>query len=224
MKEHRVKAGGRPYTLQRKEVYPCPLFSVLLSAPCRNLANQVKGQRSVIRELNRSFTGFVPLQPIRKSFHCLRTGVQSDVIFGCRKLNEILFFPVSGHTPGNLLDCVRQCAAYDFVDLPEIQLGIFRLLCNVFLNVLRCCAAIMMLICILELPSAFGAVPHDFPPPLWLNRFYRDSYGISRLFSYFCPNLFPNTNDIANGTVCIFYSHIHNAARIRLAVKGDFCL
>ena len=69
---------------------------------------------------------------------------------------------------------------------------------HVFLNILRRNTAVMALIYILELPSAFWTFPHGFPLPLWLNRLYCNFYGVSRLFSYFCPNIFPNANDIAN--------------------------
>ena len=58
-------------------------------------------------------------------------------VFGCRKLNQILLFPVSRHTPGNLLHSVRQCVFDGIMDLTEIWLDIFRLLCNIFFNVLR---------------------------------------------------------------------------------------
>ena len=66
-----------------------------------------------------------------------RVGIQADVFFGCRKLNQILLFPVSRHTPGNLLHSVRQCVFDGIMDLTEIWLDIFRLLCNIFFNVLR---------------------------------------------------------------------------------------
>ena len=95
-----------------------------------------------------------------------RVGIQADVFFGCRKLNQILLFPVSRHTPGNLLHSVRQCVFDGIMDLTEIWLDIFRLLCNIFLNVLRSSAAVMALICVLELSSAFWAYPHGFLFPL----------------------------------------------------------
>ena len=66
-----------------------------------------------------------------------RVGIQADVFFGCRKLNQILLFPVSRHTPGNLLHSVRQCVFDGIMELTEIWLDIFRLLCNIFFNVLR---------------------------------------------------------------------------------------
>ena len=45
-----------------------------------------------------------------------RVGIQADVFFGCRKLNQILLFPVSRHTPGNLLHSVRQCVFDGIMD------------------------------------------------------------------------------------------------------------
>ena len=61
-----------------------------------------------------------------------RVGIEADVFFGCRKLNQILLFPVSRHTPGNLLHSVRHCVFDGIMDLTEIWLDIFRLLCNIF--------------------------------------------------------------------------------------------
>ena len=148
-----------------QRLYMGPSFSVLLSTPCRNLADQIKRQRLVIGELDGSLTGFVSLQPACKGFYRRRTGIQTDVFFGCRKLNQIPLFPVRRHTPGNLLHSVRQCVFDGIMDLTEIWLDIFRLLCNIFFNVLRGSAAVMALICILKLPSAFGAFPHGVPPP-----------------------------------------------------------
>lgn len=82
-----------------KNVYPCPSFAGLPSAPRGNLANQITGQWFAVGELNRAFAGFVSLQPVCKGFHRRWAGIQADVLFECRKLDEVPFFPVRWHTP-----------------------------------------------------------------------------------------------------------------------------
>ena len=39
---------------------------------------------------------------------------------------------------------------------------------------------------------------------LWLNRFYRDLYSVARLLAYFCADILPDANEVADGAVLVF--------------------
>ena len=84
----------------------------------------------------------------------------SDMLLGCRELDQVAPLPEGGHAPGNLLLCLGNRRMDGFLKLPQDRLHFFRLLPDIFLDGLRGFSAVMALIVVSEVPSAFRASPH----------------------------------------------------------------
>ena len=68
--------------------------------------------------------------------------------------------PEGRHAPGNLLLCIWNRFPDGFLKMPQNRLHFFRLLPDIFANGLGRFSAVMALIEIAEVPSAFRASPH----------------------------------------------------------------
>jgi hypothetical protein len=74
------------------------MISVIVT-PFRYFGYKLERQRLVERKLHRAFACFVFRKSFAEMLNSLIAGVQPDVPFECRKVDNIPFTPVSRHTP-----------------------------------------------------------------------------------------------------------------------------
>ena len=82
------------------------------------------------------------------------------MLLGCCELDQISPLPEGGHAPGYLLLCLGNRLLDGFLKLSQYRLHRFRLLPDLFLNGLGRFSAVMVLIDVTEVPSAFWTSPH----------------------------------------------------------------
>ena len=66
-------------------------------APFRNLCDYLQRKRLTVWKLHRAFACLVLRQTVGEMLHSLIAGVQPDVLFERRKMDDVVFSPVSRH-------------------------------------------------------------------------------------------------------------------------------
>ena len=129
-----------------------------IHAPFRNLAGQRKRQFPVVRNPDRSLAAAAAglIQPFREVFDGLRAGIQSDMLFLCRKMNDIMSLPISRHGPGDPFFRVGQLALQHRSDALKGIPDAFLLRKNIFVHGLRRFSAEMVLADVFEGSSTFA--------------------------------------------------------------------
>lgn len=140
------------------------LKSMMISrftAPFCDVCNQFQWKRLIIWQPHSAFACFIFRQTAAEILDSFIIRVQSDMIFKCSKMNDVVLVLVSRHTPGDTLLCLWQYAANGIPDLVQKRLNTFRLCSNICINCFRRLAAKMILIPVLEFTSAFWTFPHE---------------------------------------------------------------
>ena len=201
------------------------LNPILPLTPSGHIRDQLQGQRFVMGELDGSLAGLVFCQPVRKRFHGLGPRIEADVLFESGELDQIVFFPVGGHAPGDLFSGLRESRLDGCMDLPEPGPDLLRLPCDIFFDGQRSLAAVMVLIGALEGAAALRALPRLFGLIRFCGRFFADGHcdrhRVAGLFFDPVPDVSADSDDVADGTVVMFHSHIYDASAVGLRVKGD---
>ena len=130
---------------------PLNLFPIGGFAPPGNVGNQFQ------RQADRALAAGKCRQSVSKGRHRLGTGIQPDMLLGCRELDQVATLPEGGHAPRNYLLCFGDRRMDGFLKLPQNRLHFFRLPQDIFLDGLRGFSAVMALIpVILSHPPASG--------------------------------------------------------------------
>ena len=116
-----------------------------------------------MRQPDRPLAGVELRQPLREDFGGLPAGIQADVLFERRKMDEVLPFPEGGHLPADLLLRLRDGRSDGLPNGSQPGLNGFRLLADVFVDRLRLDAE-MVLIFPRQFFPAFRTSPHILSP------------------------------------------------------------
>lgn len=79
--------------------FPILRMVLRLITPPGNIKNQFRRNRPVVRKLYRPLTGLVIFQTFGKFPDSLRPRIESHMVFKTGKLDDIMFLPISRHTP-----------------------------------------------------------------------------------------------------------------------------
>ena len=137
------------------------LFFVLRKTPLCDPLNQILRQCFVIRQTDRTFTHTEAFQFVFEHSCRSISGIQSDMLFKRRKVNDISPLPICGHRPGNTFISIRQCSPQNSTDLIQFRLYRYILYSNILIYALRL-NAIVILILSAEFPAAFWTFPFHF--------------------------------------------------------------
>lgn len=136
-----------------------------LPTPFGYFRNQIQRDWFGIKELDGSFAGLVSAQALQERLNRFGSSVQTEVLFVCGKMDDIMPFPIGGHTPGDPFLRFRECRMEGSAHCRQAGPDFFRLHGYIFVYGFWFLAAKMGLIRILKRTSALGAFPHGISLP-----------------------------------------------------------